>query len=335
VIAMAANANLMATYLVWFFPELDTLWARNMLICMVIGGLTVINYVGVRQGLQTILVLTVLKLLPLLLLITVGIPHLTWSNSEGMPIPNMTVLGETVLVLFYAFVGFESGSVNAGEAQQPKRDIPRALVKTVLFTAMMYFLIQWLSISVLPNLGESKQAIADVASVLLGEWGAGLIAFAAIVSIFGNLSSIMLAAPRMSYALARDQCLPSWFGTLHPRFATPMYSILFVGCASLTLAVSNTFIYLAALATLVRLVGYALCIASVPILEKCAGVWPTGLAALRAALMPLSALTLCLALMSFASRQAWLTLLAFSAVGSGLFWIARRKMAKADPIESI
>lgn len=335
VIAMAANANLMATYLVWFFPELDTLWARNMLICMVIGGLTVVNYVGVRQGLQTILVLTVLKLLPLLLLITVGIPHLTWSNSEGMPIPNMTVLGETVLVLFYAFVGFESGSVNAGEAQQPKRDIPRALVKTVLFTALMYFLIQWLSISVLPNLGESKQAIADVASVLLGEWGAGLIAFAAIVSIFGNLSSIMLAAPRMSYALARDHCLPSWFGTLHPRFATPMYSILFVGCASLTLAVSNTFIYLAALATLVRLVGYALCIASVPILEKRAGVWPTGLAALRAALMPFSALTLCLVLMSFASLQAWLTLLAFSAVGSGLFWIARRKMAKLSEIDSI
>lgn len=114
-----------------------------------------------------------------------------------------------------------------------------------------------------------------------------------------------------------------------------MYSILFVGCASLTLAVSNTFIYLAALATLVRLVGYALCIASVPILEKRAGVWPTGLAALRAALMPLSALTLCLVLMSFASLQAWLTLLAFSAVGSGLFWIARRKMAKLSEIDSI
>lgn len=324
VIAMAANANLMATYLAWFFPELNTLLARNTMICLVIGGLTVVNYVGVRQGLQTIFILTVLKLLPLVLLITVGIPHLTWTTAETINPPAMMVLGETILVLFYAFVGFESGSVNAGEAQQPKRDIPRALVKTVLFTAFVYFLLQWLCMSVLPDLGQSKQPLADVALVLLGDWGAGLMAFAAIVSIFGNLSSIMLATPRMSYALARDHCLPKWFGELHPRFSTPMYSILFVGCSSLALAVSNTFIYLAVLATLVRLVGYVLCIASLPLLEKRAGLWPTGLAVVRASFIPLFALVLCLVLMSFASMQAWLTLLAFSVAGSGLFWLARR-----------
>ena len=325
VIAMAANANLMATYLAWFFPELNTLWARNAMIGLVIGGLTIVNYVGVRQGLQTIFVLTVLKLLPLILLLTVGIPHLTWSATETTDLPAMTVLGETILVLFYAFVGFESGSVNAGEAQQPKRDIPRALVKTVLFTAFVYFLLQWLCISVLPDLGQSKQPLADVALVLLGDWGAGLMAFAAIVSIFGNLSSIMLATPRMSYALARDHCLPKWFGELHPRFATPRYSILFVGCSSLALAVSNTFIYLAVLATLVRLVGYALCIASLPLLEKRAGLWPTGFAVVKASFMPLFALVLCMVLMSFASAQAWFTLLGFSVVGSGLFWLARKQ----------
>jgi basic amino acid/polyamine antiporter, APA family len=324
VIAMAANANLMATYLAWFFPELNTLWARNTMICLVIGGLTVVNYVGVRQGLQTIFILTVLKLLPLVLLITVGIPHLTWSTAEITDLPAMTVLGETILVLFYAFVGFESGSVNAGEAQQPKRDIPRALVKTVLFTAFVYFLLQWLCMSVLPDLGQSTQPLADVALVLLGEWGAGLMAFAAIVSISGNLSSIMLATPRMSYALARDRCLPKWFGELHPRYSTPMYSILFVGGSSLALAVSNTFIYLAVLATLVRLVGYVLCIASLPLLEKRAGLWPIGLAVVRASFIPLFALVLCLILMSFASMQAWFTLLAFSVAGSGLFWLARR-----------
>lgn len=324
VIAMAANANLMATYLTWFFPELNAMWARNAMICLVIGSLTIVNYRGVRQGLQTLFILTILKLLPLILLVTVGIPHLAFPSAATMDFPTLTVLGETILVLFYAFVGFESGSVNAGEAQQPKRDIPRALVNTVLFTALMYFLIQWLCISVLPNLGQTKQPIADVALVLLGDWGAGLMAFAAIVSIFGNLSSIMLATPRMSYALARDNCLPKWFGEVHPRFATPMYSILFVGCSSLALAVSNTFIYLAVLATLVRLVGYVLCIASLPRLEQRAGLCPTGLAAARAYFIPGFALVLCLVLMSFASMQAWLTLLAFSVAGSGLFWLARR-----------
>nr|WP_315477303.1 APC family permease [uncultured Undibacterium sp.] len=325
VTAMAANANLMATYLAWFFPTFDTLLARTIVMSVVIGGLTLVNFVGVKQGLQTIYLLTVLKLVPLILLITVGIPQLSWAMSEPSIFPSMTVLGETILVLFYAFVGFESGSVNAGEGQQPKHDIPRALIRTVLFTAAVYFLIQWISVSVMPTLGQSKQPLADVARILLGEWGAGLIAFAAIVSIFGNLSSIMIAAPRMTYALARDRCLPNWFAVIDPRFATPSYSIVAVGFLSLAMAVSNTFIYLAVMSTLVRLVGYALCIASLPILEKRAGVWPKGSAAIKKALIPLMAFVLCAVLMTFASGKAWLTLLTFSAVGSGFYWFARKK----------
>ena len=116
--------------------------ARSIVMSVVIGGLTVVNFIGVKQGLRTIFLLTVLKLVPLILLIAVGIPELSWSVSEPSIFPAMTLFGETILVLFYAFVGFESGSINAGEGQQPKHDIPRALIKTVLFTAAVYFLIQ-------------------------------------------------------------------------------------------------------------------------------------------------------------------------------------------------
>lgn len=323
VTAMAANANLMVTYLSWFFPELDSTLARVATISVVIGSLTVINYVGVRQGLYLVLIVTVLKLLPLVLLIGVGIPHLSLSIAEPSVLPSVTVIGETVLVLFYAFVGFESGAVNAGEGQRPQRDIPLALIKTVLFTAILYFLIQWLAISVMPNLGTSKQPLADVANLVIGNWGAALIAFAAVVSILGHLSSAMMVAPRMTFALARDGGLPRWFATIHPKFATPMNSILLLGLLSMALALSNTFVYLAIMSTLVRLVGYALCIASLPILERRAGHFLTGFASLRAAAMPLMAFSLCMILMAFASSQAWLSLLIFSSVGSGFYLLAR------------
>ncbi len=319
--AMAANANLMVTYLAWFFPELEhPLW-RAALLTLVIAGLTIANVRGVRQGMFAVLLLTVLKLLPIALLLIVGIGALSPALWHSATPPPLASFGESLLVLFYAFIGFESGAVNAGEGKSPQRDIPRALVRTVLLTAVLYFWMQWLAVSVLPTLASSTQPLAEVAQVLLGDWGAGLIAFTAIVSIFGNLSSVMIAAPRMSYALARDRCLPAAFSAIHPRFATPANSIWLVGGVSLALALSNSFVYLAVMSTLVRLVGYAGCAASVPVLERRRGPLPW-----LAWLSPFLALLLCFVLMSFASWQAWTMLAGFVLVGAMLYGLTRRRV---------
>nr|WP_314863853.1 hypothetical protein [uncultured Undibacterium sp.] len=82
-------------------------------------------------------------------------------------------------------------------------------------------------------------------------------------------------------------------------------------------------------------VGFALCVASVPILEKRAGLWLRCFAVLKASVTPANALILCIVLMSFASDKAWLTFLAFSAIGSGLFWLARRKQGLSNGVESV
>ena len=318
--AMSANANLMVTYLAWFWPSASAPLARALLISLVIGSLTLANVRGVRHGMWTVFALTVLKLMPILLLLLVGISALSPAIFQlAAPMPTVT-LGEGLLVLFYAFVGFESGAINAGEGKAPARDIPRALVRTVLLTALLYFWMQWLAVSVLPSLASSVQPVAEVAAIVLGPWGASLIAVTAIVSIVGNLSSIMMAAPRMSYALARDGCLPAWFAAIHPRFATPSGSILVVGISSLLLALSNSFVYLAVMSTLVRLIGYGLCAASVLVLEKRQQrLTMTGSAS------PVVALGLCAVLMSFASVSAWLMLLVFAVVGSGFYGWTRRR----------
>ena len=315
--AMAANANLMIAYLLWFFPGLNGDWSRATIVVTVIASLTAVNYVGVRQGLSAVLALSVLKLLPLALLLVVGLSHLSPLIVRDVVWPTPVTMSESMLLIFYAFVGFESGVINAGEGKKPQRDIAQAIIKAVVFTALLYFMIQWLAISVVANLGGSEQPLAAVARALLGDWGGGLIAFCAIVSILGNLSSVMIAAPRMSFAMARDHTLPAWFADIHPRFATPANSIIFVGLLSAVLAVSNTFIYLAIMSTLVRLVGYIGCIASLSRLEK-QGV-PR-----RHYLIPLVAILTCMWLMSFVSLPAWLTLAAFSVCGSVLYWVTRR-----------
>lgn len=320
VTATAANANLLLTYLAWFRPEFALAPLRTLGLIVVIAGLTLANYRGLRQGMALLWLLTALKLVPLALLLLLGLRHLSPALLIQAELPPLLTVGETVLLLFYAFVGFESGAINAGEGRQPQRDIPRALLRTVLLTALLYFLIQWLAVSALPGLASSAQPLAALAEIVLGPWGAALIAFTAIASIFGNLASAVMTAPRMSFALARDRCLPGWLAEIHPRFATPGHSILAFGALGLVLAVSNTFVYLAIMSTLVRLVGYALCAASLPVLARRRAALPW-----TAWLSPLSALGLCVGLMGFAAAPAWWLLLGFVLIGSLLLGWTRRR----------
>ncbi len=313
--AMAANTNLLVTYLAWFWPSLSLPLLHALLVAIVLMTITAINARGVQHGLITVTVLTIMKLSPLFILFVASLPHFSLALFRVDALPPPVTVGETVLLLFYAFVGFESGTINAGEGRSPQRDIPRALFRTVLFTALLYFLVQWLTMSVLGDRQASQQPLADVAQIVIGSVGATLMVFAAIASILGNVSSAILSAPRMSYALARDHCLPAWFAVVHPRFATPFYSILFAGVISTLLAVSNTFIYLAIMSTLVRLIGYALCIAALSRVEK------TPLHRLPIALL---AIGVCLVLMWFVSWQAWLMCAAFIVIGAGLYFWARR-----------
>ena len=204
----------------------------------------------------TVYVLTFLKMLPLLLLVLLGLPHLEPEVLISAELPSPGTLGETILILLYALVGFEGAVVPAGEGHNPRRDIPRALTSTVVTIALLYFLIQAISFAVTPDLASSETPLADAAQVLMGTTGAALLTLGAVFSISGNISASILSGPRMTYALARDGVLPAWFSHVSPRFHTPSNSVLFYGAISLVLALSGTFIWLAVMSTLVRLLAY-------------------------------------------------------------------------------
>jgi amino acid transporter len=284
----------------------------------------VVNVIGVRRGVLAILALTLLKLIPLSLLVLVGLSHLDPGifSSAGMPV--FDGLGDTMLVLLYAYVGFEGAVVPAGEARNPRHDIPRALVTSVVAIAVLYFLIQWVVISVEPAIGESETPLIDVAEILMGPAGAVLIAAGAVFSIMGNVTSMMLSTPRMVYAMGRSQMLPAWFKAVHARFGTPANSIIFVGALGLGLSLSGTFVWLAAMSTVVRLMVYIACIATLPRLRSALAEGAKPFALPGGYLIPLMAVLLCLWLMTFASGQSWLTTAIFSALGTVFYALTRR-----------
>jgi APA family basic amino acid/polyamine antiporter len=323
--AFAANINLLVTYASWFWEPLASGMARAITITVLCLLIVYVNVIGVKRGLAVLFVITALKLIPLSLVVLLGATKINPDIFIAAELPVFEGLGETILVLLYAFVGFESSVIPAGEARNPRRDIPWALIKTVIFVGVFYFLIQLVSISVAPGIGDSETPLTSVAMVLMGSAGAGLLALGAVFSITGNLSAMMLSAPRMFYAMAHDdRSLPAWFGEIHPRYHTPAHSIIFLGFFALALALSGSFVWLAAMSTVVRLLVYVGCILSLPGLQKTIEPVDEQFHLPGGFIIPAIALILSLWLTTHASTESWLVTGAFAVLGSVLFALTRR-----------
>ena len=268
VAAIAASANLLVSYAVPLWSPLASGTPRTIAVVSYILLATVLNAVGVRAGMTVLYLISILKLLPLLLLILVGVPEIEWATIADAKIATSETVGSTMLVLMYAFIGFEFSLINAGETRDARSAIPRTLVKTVLAVAIAYALIQLVAVSIGPDLGNSETPLVELAQRLMGPTGALLLSVGVVFSIGGGSLTSLLTAPRLTYALSRDGTLPGWFGAVNERTHVPVNSILFCGALSIALAVSQQFIWLATLSTIIRLLTYALCIAALPVIER-------------------------------------------------------------------
>jgi amino acid transporter len=324
--AFAANANVMAIYLGSLFPWFGEGVGRTAVISAVTLGLTYANIRGVKDGVRTMGVLTVFKVLPLILLVLLGLQHVT----AGTLIPPASAvigdLGGTTLLLIYAYVGFETMTVTAGETAEPRRTLPRALIRTVIGTGILYFFIVLVFISVISEDAYADATLVDVGRMLAGPVGAIAITLAAVFSIGGNLASSMIAAPRLIFALAENRLLPAWFGNVHPKYATPDHSILVMGGLALVMALTGSFVELAVASSLSRMLSYIVCIASLPIIRSRADEDMKARAyRIRGGyLVPLAGLAICLWLTAQANAQNWRTVGILLAIGLVLYAIERR-----------
>lgn len=324
VTAMAANTNALVSYAAVFWDGFNIGAGRLFSILAVCLLFTAVNVLGVREGMRTTNLLTILKLSPLLLFIGLGMMHIRPDLFLDAKPPPLNSFAGTLLLLVYAFVGFEGALVTAGESHNPKRHIPRALLLTLGITALLYVLIQTVCIAILPGIEGSETPLADVAGKLIGLPGVRIMTLAALLSIAGNLSSIMVVAPRMTYAMARDNSLPTWFARVHERYKTPSWSIIFLGGFAFVLAVSGSFVWLAIMSSLARMIGYAICILSLPKLKKLLYNSNESLSLPGGFLIPALGLLLCVWLALQADLNAWLMTAGFVLIGFAFYFISRR-----------
>jgi APA family basic amino acid/polyamine antiporter len=269
--AFAANCNLLIAYLGFFLPGVVTGALRAIAITLIIAALTAVNIVGVRDATRVTNVLTVAKLLPLILFVVVGLFFIDPANYSPGALPTVADLSVSVLLLVYAFTGFEMAAIPSGEASNPQRDIPWALLTSIALVTIFYFLIQAVSVGTLPGLAESERPLADAAAGFLGPMGAAIISAGAVVSILGNLNVTLMVTPRLPFAMAERAELPRSIAKVHADFHTPHIAIYLSALIVLFLTLSGTFIYAATISVIARLLAYAATCAALPVLRRRAG----------------------------------------------------------------
>lgn len=326
--AFAANANVMATYLGSLSDVFAGDLARAGIISAVTLGLTWANVLGVRDGVRTMGVFTILKVTPLVLLVLIGLQSVSGSTLiPGAPFI-IEELGSTTLLLIYAYVGFETVSVTAGETSQPRRTIPKALVGTVLGTGLLYFAIVLVFVSVISADQYSSATLVDVGRTLAGPAGAFAITLAAVFSIGGNLAGSMIAAPRLIFSLAENQLLPKWFAHVHAKHATPDRCIVVMGGMALVLALTGSFVKLAVASSVARLLGYIVCIASLPAVRRNASdaVRADAYRLKGGYAIPATGLTICVWLLMQSKKESWIAVSILLAIGVFFYWVEKRTL---------
>jgi amino acid transporter len=176
--------------------------------------------------------------------------------------------GRAIVLLIFAYGGFEAVLISAGEAKDPRRDMPFGLFAGLITCTVIYTLVQWVVVGVLPDPAHSVRPLADVARIVIGHGGAGLIATGALLSIYGYLSGNILTTPRITFALAERGDFPSWFARVHPRFRTPYFSICAFAVLVWGLALFGSFAGNATLSAGSRLFYYGTVCAALPFLRK-------------------------------------------------------------------
>ena len=322
--AFAALCNLFVDYLSYLWPAASSAPWRGLLIVSIVVALTIVSIANVRAAAVVGDLFTIGKLIPLLAFIVVGAFFIEPASYSFESMPGYGDFSTAVLLLVFAFSGFEIPMITAGETQDPRRRVPAALLTALAVVVAIYLSIQIVCIGTLPDLATSQRPLADASSRFLGAAGATFITLGALISVTGTLSTIMLAAPRVLYAMAQDRQLPRFLGATHARLHTPHLAVLVSAAAILALSLSGTFLSALTMSTITRLIVYAASCAAVPVLRRRSGA-PTAEFMLRAGTpIALAGLVLCAWLLSNSSAIEARNVAVAALVGIGLWLAARR-----------
>lgn len=326
--------NVLVSYLSYFWPPASSGIARTVIMTGVTALLTSINLIGIRRAATLSDVLSVGKLIPLLIFIAIGIFFISPDRYSFDSPPALGSFSLAVSQLFVSFTGFELALIAAGEARDPQRNLPFAMMTALAVVVLVYLLIQLVCIGTLPNLGGSQKPLADASNLFMGSHGASLITIGAVISTTGTLSAILLAGSRLPFAMAEQDHLPRFLATTHKRFRTPHNAILVTAAIGLALALSGTFVYAITIAAISKLLTSAATCAALPILRRYEDTHPARYRVRAAPVLVSISLLFCGWLLVHSGWSELRDVAVVVVIGTGFYIASRLVYRKSEPVLS-
>lgn len=327
--ALSAVAVFFGDAVAALVPALASSGMRNVVIVTVLSLFAGLNVLGVANATRFNVVMTLAKLAPLGLVIIVGLASLNTDRLAIATAPAMPDLARGSILLMFAFLGIESALVPSGEVKDPSRTMPRAIAIAMVGIVIVYMCVQLVTQSAIGDaLAGSKTPVADAAGALLGSWGKSLILVGSAISMFGYVSGMTLAVPRMLYAFGRDGFLPKAFASVHERYRTPHVAIIAQTLLTVALATTGTFERLAIIANGSILIVYAACALAVfQLRRKNVRLDREPFVAPLGGVIPALAFVAIIWLMTSLVAAEWIAMAVAVAAALGVFAITRGKRA--------
>jgi APA family basic amino acid/polyamine antiporter len=320
-------------YLQYFFPGMP-FTVQTIIKILFIIILTGINYLGVKEAGRVNDILTILKLAPIFILTLIGIvyfiinPSVFVSNFTPFLPVGLGNLGSAIVLIFWAYIGFELVTVPSDEIYDSKRTIPKAIVLGMGVVALFYIITNFVIVGVVPwqELSQSSAPLTLAGYALMGGFGAVFITVGALLSISGSDEAGILSSSRIPYAMAGDGLLPKAFARKHPKYETPYIALIVQGIVTGAAAIFGTISSLIILSVFTLLFCYILtCISVFPLRKKYDGGIKIP------SIIPILGVIISIYIMSQSNFTQIITGVALIALGIPIYW----KYSPKEEIRSV
>lgn len=318
------------------FSPFQTRGEDAVVLIVLIGALSFLNFRGVRPGSLLSNFFAISKMVPLVIFLFAGFFFIKASSFTPFFKGGTAAWGPALIIALYSFSGFEDISLPAAEGEDARRDLPRAIASVLIGVTALYILIQVVIVGIATTESGSSAPLVDAAGKIAGSPGAFLMGIGALLSIGGINASIALTGPRALYALAEGGYLPSYLREIHQEFHTPFRAILINSALVFFLAATGTFELLLKLSVLASIWQYTpTCLAVLLKRKSLAGkstfILPGG------SIIPALALVICILLLFSVGIECILWNLLGLLIGVPFYLFSKRKEIKRgneNPYES-